>query len=393
MGFRFGHLADIHLDLGQFSGEVRQARRKDSFEMWAEVCQVFAGRKCQFVLLSGDLYDRQYPSELARSAAVEGLRVLDRATVKVFAIPGNHDSPDPADGLSSLHRLEEEGYLKLIDQPGNFDWNGVEIWGLPWCGAATQDQLVKLASSLPPKGDMFRILMVHCGIEGLVPASRPESVSTKTLMGLSLEFDYIALGHIHKPFASANVYMPGSLEVVRRNEARWNDRGFYIVEVADDGTFQAELIRSPDLASWRPYITLDLELAPENPRSHSFLEAMVYDAVQEYKMDSELDEFVFPSKRPIISIKLTGVRPEWDIDLSLLRKVVELNFNCLYVDVRNQTTIEQKADGQERLDRGALEFEVFGELLGEDAGLAISLKDMVMTGEPAKKMIEEIKSD
>ncbi len=265
----FGHVADVHLGLRQFRGEVQVKRLQDFAAVWIEACQAMS-EKCDFVLLCGDLYDSNRPSEFARSAAAEGLGVLKRAKVPVYAIWGNHDGLD-RDGLSPLHRLEEEGYLIVVDSVAGADAEvyttsaglSVNICGLPWQGAGTKRALDELVT---PENNRPSILMAHCGLTGLTPINMPETLSPGDFTNLG--YHYVALGHVHRPYHDGLVYMPGSLETCKRDEAFYPERGYFITTMdanrPDD--LVATLLRPKKR---RMFVSTDIELPSRDILRHT----------------------------------------------------------------------------------------------------------------------------
>ena len=87
---RILHAADLHLD-SPFDalGEQKAAlRRREQRELLRSLASLRAGRGCDLVLLSGDLFD----SDAAWTETEELLRLtLSELAVPVFISPGNHD--------------------------------------------------------------------------------------------------------------------------------------------------------------------------------------------------------------------------------------------------------------------------------------------------------------
>src|SRR5260370_41667800 len=73
--------------------------------------------------------------------------------------------------------------------------------------------------------------MMHTGVDGIVP--RLAGLPTQSQFEpLKKHIDYLALGHVHKPFEIGDwIYNPGSTETCGAEEAAWEDRGYYYVEI------------------------------------------------------------------------------------------------------------------------------------------------------------------
>lgn len=93
---RILHLADVHLG-ARFSGlggkgvEQREQLRRT----FMRCVDLALERRCQVVLIAGDLFDTPHPPRSVASFAADQLRRLVQAGVRVFVVAGNHDAaPD-----------------------------------------------------------------------------------------------------------------------------------------------------------------------------------------------------------------------------------------------------------------------------------------------------------
>lgn len=260
MTVKFVHISDVHLDRNQHfkSEHLSGIRRMDFFDAWLDLCYQISAMEIDFVLLCGDLYDTSRPSELARSCAAEGLKVITGKNISVYAIWGNHDKPVGADGLSPLHRLAEEGYISRLFGDRDMESTvipakNVVISGMSW----NPGHVNRIVQDTSYPSDMTTIIMLHHGLSG------PDSLETETRMHLEREFDYVALGHIHKPYHFGKIHMPGSVLPCNRAEAKWfySDRpnwdvaGPVIVSVDNQGVTDIQKLE----LDRRGYFAFDLE--------------------------------------------------------------------------------------------------------------------------------------
>ena len=95
------------------------------------------------------------------------------------------------------------------------------------------------------EGIEYRVLMMHTGVDSVVP--RIQGLPTMAqFQPLRRCVDYLALGHVHKPYEFDGwMYNPGSTETWGAEESAWEDRGYYFVEI-DTSEPEALLI----LKSW-----------------------------------------------------------------------------------------------------------------------------------------------
>ncbi|MEG2252572.1 MAG: exonuclease subunit SbcD, partial [Clostridia bacterium] len=85
---RFLHLSDLHIGR-RLSGISLLDDQRVILAQAAELVQ-----SCDAVLLAGDLYDKAQPSAEAVKLVSDFLVTLSRLNKPVFAISGNHDSPE-----------------------------------------------------------------------------------------------------------------------------------------------------------------------------------------------------------------------------------------------------------------------------------------------------------
>src|SRR5437588_288361 len=97
MPMRFLHAADIHLDsplrgLDEYEGAPVQALRGATRKAFAALTQLALAERVDFVILAGDLYDGNWPDYNTGLFFVNHVRELDRASIPVVLLYGNHDA-------------------------------------------------------------------------------------------------------------------------------------------------------------------------------------------------------------------------------------------------------------------------------------------------------------
>lgn len=236
---KFLHTADLHI--GKVVNEFSMI--EDQRLILKQIKEIALERAVDGVLLAGDIYDRAIPSGEAVLLLDEFLTTLAQKGIWVFLISGNHDSSERLSfggqilarqkiAIGSIYRGELDTYL-LEGEKEN-----VEIVLLPYvkpayadaknCNEAVENILNRyaeqksLTDSLKNESDkpVRRILMTHYFVTDA--GKEPElsdSESTIHVGGLdNVEaslfeaFDYVALGHIHKPqqIGNGNVYYAGT---------------------------------------------------------------------------------------------------------------------------------------------------------------------------------------
>jgi exonuclease SbcD len=201
--FRFIHTADIHL--GSFlhiSGmekhpKLKELSRKATYQAFENICNIAVENKAAFILISGDLYDREARSVRANRFFVDACRRLEKERIRVFVTAGNHD---PAKEYKELFRLPDNVYVFSASEPELIlvnDTGGEPIAAVSGQSYGERWERSPLHAHYPVSdADVFRIAMLHTQLEtgrsNYIPASSAD------LSGRS-GFDYWALGHIHQP--------------------------------------------------------------------------------------------------------------------------------------------------------------------------------------------------
>lgn len=364
---KFGHIADVHLGLRLYSGAWTELRRDDIFAVYLDHCHQLADQGIDFLLVAGDLFHSDRARELDRSNARAGLQLFREKNIPVFAIYGNHDRPDHRDGLSLLDELEELGYLHLLDHHGeglSLPDQRVNIWGTPWSGAATARQLAGIDLDWF-ESDAFNILLAHPGLDGLTPVNFPEYVSYDVWRRFFGVVDYVALGHIHKPFNDGWRFMPGSIETTKRDEwAYHQSAGPLVVKVGSDNIISDVKVLSSIYR--RPYVVVDLNLD----------EPLI---IPDHQSDG--------GARPVVSVKVSGQRTDdTPAKIDKVRQGYAEQYPSSYIQIIDATTA--KAAELEPIayqDRRHIEQEVFDRLLPESlARVASQIMDAVLEGEYGK---------
>jgi exonuclease SbcD len=294
------HTADWHL--GDRLGRIdRTDDLRRAVERIAEYCR---SEKIDVLLVAGDLF-----SELARA---DGLRDAIRHLRETFesflrdrgvivAITGNHDnenfcqtlwhamtlaSPAGSDGktaeLGRLHLATGPAFLRLPDRHGGFDVQFV-LMPFPTPNRFLHDEPVQKYGSLDEKnrhlssafirklkamvadasfhGDEPSVLAAHLTVMGneiplLFRLSQHEDIMMPAAE-IPDQFDYVALGHIHKPQIIAgkpHVRYSGSIDRLDLGEQN-DEKGVVVFEIGPEG-----LIGEPEVMPLEatPIYELDL---------------------------------------------------------------------------------------------------------------------------------------
>ncbi len=214
----FLHTSDWHL--GATGGE-RDLWDDQKYFIDA-ICGIVREKRVDAVLLAGDVYDRSVPS-----AAAIGLydyamnRLCGELGVEVLTIAGNHDSAERLASCAGL--LDKAGlYLQGAAQrePRVVEFADSQVFFLPWM---TEEKIKSLypeeRDGINGLTDAYRVAVNHMR-EKFIPdkhhlllshafitnaetstSDRAAEIGFATQVPASVfeGFDYVALGHIHKP--------------------------------------------------------------------------------------------------------------------------------------------------------------------------------------------------
>lgn len=214
----FLHTSDWHL--GATGGE-RDLWNDQKYFIDA-ICGIVREKRVDAVLLAGDVYDRSVPAASAIGLYDYAMnRLCGELGVKVLAIAGNHDS---AERLASCAGLLDKAGLYLQGavqrEPRVVEFADSQVFFLPWM---TEEKIKSLypeeRDGITDLTEAYRVAVNHMR-EKFIPgkhhlllshafitnaetstSDRAAEIGFATQVPASVfeGFDYVALGHIHKP--------------------------------------------------------------------------------------------------------------------------------------------------------------------------------------------------
>lgn len=216
---KFLHLADLHIGKSICEHSMLDEQRHALEGVLAAV----DSEKPDAVLIAGDVYDKSIPSGEAVSVLDDFLVGLAARKVPTFVLSGNHDS---AERLAFGGRLmERSGVYVSPVYDGTFtpvtlkdEFGEVDVWMLPFVRPAmvrafleTEEEremvkdytsAIRMALSKMNFTEGRRnVLLAHEYVANAVLCESEDIVGGLDGIDVSVfdGFDYVALGHIHKP--------------------------------------------------------------------------------------------------------------------------------------------------------------------------------------------------
>ena len=408
----FLHMADCHLGYRQYNSRERQ---NDFTRAYLEIIEVAIDRKVDFVLLAGDLFEKRAIDPLTLVHAINGLERLKQAGIPCLAVEGNHERTYYRHSIGWMNFLAERQLLALLNpkiddrrvslppygnQYGAYvePVPGLRVYGMRYFGISTAHFVRRVADALAEANSHnveYTIFMAHAGVEGVVPP-QGGGISHRELAVLRPYVDYLALGHIHKPYSFDNwIYNPGSPETNSLTESAWPKRGYYLVEV-DTNT---EPKHSPVLHanSRRPFVRLFFEVdACETPGQ----------LLEECRRYIKRRRREFRGSEPVVELRLSGVLPFDRSALATepLKQIIDDLYKPLLSFVRSDVLgAEFAIDSNNQQSRSELERQIIVDLLRRDirfrarsakwADLALAVKQAAISGDPADAILEKLASE
>jgi exonuclease SbcD len=218
------HTSDWHL------GKILHAQSllEDQVHMLEQIKSVLADKRCDALVIAGDIYDRAVPPKDAIECLNHNLSdIVINMGIPVVMISGNHDAAERLGFGAQFMKhagLHIMSNLQQITTPVVLSKQGVEVafYGIPYCDPHTvrstfieeeRAQAIKtfddahtflvekIKAVMSPQ--QHNVLLSHCFVQG---GHTSDSERTLQVGGADQvspvpceAFDYVALGHLHKP--------------------------------------------------------------------------------------------------------------------------------------------------------------------------------------------------
>lgn len=275
------HFADAHIDMANYGRQDPDTglplRVMDFLRSLDIIIDAAVNEQVDLVIFAGDAYKDRSPAPTFQREWGRRIMRLSNAGIPTILLVGNHDlSPS----LGRAHALEEYNtlevpYITVADKPALYtpeDLNGVpvQVIALPWVSRSGMVAHLDMEISDPSEvynqleetitniiNDWLEnkidpalptILTAHASVQGAVfGGERTVMLGSDLVLSGGLvknpKFDYVALGHIHKPQdlnegRHPPVIYPGSIERVDFGEAK--DPKFYIIAEVTKGKTEVE---------------------------------------------------------------------------------------------------------------------------------------------------------
>lgn len=306
---KFVHIADIHFDSPfvnlsdkNILGDLRRLEQRKAFKKVIEYIKQY---NVEFLFISGDLYEHQY----VKLSTIEYINNLlkEIPNTQVFISPGNHD---PYIKNSYYHQFNWNENVKIFSHEiEKIEQEDINIYGYGFddfyctdCGIENLqlDDLNKI-----------NVLVIHGTLDGASIEEKQYNSMTRKMIQ-EKKFDYVALGHIHKPDYSSSLVYPGSTISL----------GFD--ELGEHGMIVGDLQKGK----------IELQFVPLDGEKFTEIEINVTDILSKEQLIEEINDQNISNKE-FVKVILTGNR-NFEINHYELLKYIE---NERIIKIKDETKI------------------------------------------------------
>lgn len=361
------HTSDLHI--GKYIGTYDL--KEDTEYVLNQVVDTAIRERVEVVLISGDVFDRPNPSEEAIKMYVSFLKALLDKNIKVIAISGNHDSgirlSAYKDILGKGYFVEGEFNSPMRKVSLNDEYGPVNFYMLPFFTPFIVKSNLKLEKGLENYDlamdeiikrenidtSQRNIILAHQFVAGFKFGGSEEDFSysngdEKNVAGVGIisldkfqDFDYVALGHIHKPqkISRETIRYSGSLLKYKTSEIDGPDKSVVIIDLKEKGNIEVKL---DPIKPLHPFVKIEgllSELTNTNPNENDY----VYLIVDDDKTPIEAKNKLTPYYKRIVDIEFPNdtLQQKMNLDTSLADKR-PIDFICEYYREKTNKDLDEE---------------------------------------------------
>lgn len=202
--FKFIHIADVHLDTHFLSKDesMRKSLRNSLREAFKKTIDLCIEEKVNALLIAGDLFDNDKLSFRTEQFLVNSFRRLEENNIVVIYTTGNHDPGDEmyratsVNWPSNVHVISSKD-VRTVEISNEEDKCVAKIVGV---GHRTNRESRNLIKKFPnKKAGCIYVGIAHASVVKVFDANKHDKYLPTSIEDLeSKQYDYWALGHIHK---------------------------------------------------------------------------------------------------------------------------------------------------------------------------------------------------
>ena len=188
---KFVHIADMHFDMPftvLSKNDLAEERRLDQRKAFQKMIDYIKENSIEYLFIAGDLYENEY----VRKSTIEYINSCFKQipNTKIYITPGNHD-PYLVNSYYNKYEWNENVHIfTKLDKVSN---EYVNIYGYGFTDFYSKR--VELPENLD--NSKINVLIMHADLDGSTKKIGDYNSILESELK-STNFDYIALGHIHK---------------------------------------------------------------------------------------------------------------------------------------------------------------------------------------------------
>lgn len=326
---KFVHIADFHLDtpfrtLNQ--KELGDERRLEQRKIIKQVIEYIKNNEISYLFICGDLYEQEY----VKQSTIQYINELFKSipNTKIFITPGNHD-PYIKNSYYMQYSWSKNVHI-FSSKVEKIEEENINIYGYGfddfYMSQAEEIENIKIEEK-----NKINILLTHGSIDGNNQEKEYNPISKKQLKEPG--FDYIALGHVHKPYyeEEKNPYIVYSGSLMSLGFDELGKHGMIVGEI-EEGTKQVKI-----------------DFIPMDPKEFVEVEYDVTNIISEEELMEKINNLEI-EKEKYYKIILVGNR-NFEIKIQEIRKLIENN-QIIKIKDKTKLAIDFEKIAQENSLRG-----------------------------------------
>lgn len=266
------HTSDWHLGHTIYDYDRSEEQKK----MLDQIADIVKEEQPDIFILAGDVYDNSQPSASVQKMFADGLSAIHNANpmMHIIVTAGNHDSGAKHEVYRTPWNALNVTMIGLLDK-NNIDSHIIELPGKAYIAAIPYAyersipdgffQSVLDRIEMRNSANLPVVMTAHLTVSGCDFAGH-DNASDKIVGGISSygvkefgdKYDYLALGHIHKPqfihSGKHNIRYSGSPLAVSFDENYTHPHSISIIELEKHG--DKPEVRTRDIHNSKPLVTL-----------------------------------------------------------------------------------------------------------------------------------------
>ena len=203
---KFVHIADMHFDMPftlLSKNGLAEQRRLDQRAVFNKMIEYIKENNIEYLFIAGDLYENDY----VRKSTIDYINNCFKQipNTRIYITPGNHD---PYINNSYYNRYEWNENVHIFTKLEKKENENINIYGYGFSDFYSKK--IELPNELD--NSKINILIMHADLDGVTKEAGEYNPILESELR-SANFDYIALGHIHKNNFNKDkkIIYPGSM--------------------------------------------------------------------------------------------------------------------------------------------------------------------------------------